>query len=87
MSTQPPATPPPAAPPPYYGPGPSGMPPLGVPNMEFVVYVVALAALGLITALAETVDFSQFVSIAGWVTAAYLVSRGLAKMGRASDTR
>lgn len=61
------------------------MPPLSVPNMEFVVYVVALLALGLITALSETVVWSQFVSVGGWITAAYLVSRGLAKMGRASD--
>lgn len=87
MSTQPPATPPPAAPPPYYGPGPSGIPPLAVPNMEFVVYVVAILALALITALADSVLWNDFVSIGGWITAAYLVSRGLAKMGRATDTR
>lgn len=86
MATQPPA-PPPGTPPPYYGPGPSGMPPLAVPNMEFVVYVVALLGLALITALADSVFWEHFVSIAGWVTAAYLISRGLAKMGRASDTR
>ena len=86
MSTQPPATPPPAAPPPYYS-GPSGMPPLAIPNMEFVVYVVAILALALVTALAESVVWNDFVSIGGWITAAYLVSRGLAKMGRATDTR
>jgi hypothetical protein len=86
MSTQPPAPPPPAAPPPYYGPSPSGMPPLAIPNMEFVVFVVALLALGIITAVADSVAWSQFVSIGGWITAAYLISRGLAKMGRASDT-
>ena len=62
------------------------MPPLSAPNMEFVVYVVAVLALALIAALAETVVWNDFVSIAGWITAAYLISRGLAKMGRASDT-
>ncbi len=62
------------------------MPPLSAPNMEFVVYVVALLGLGLITALADSVFWEHFVSIAGWITAAYLISRGLAKMGRASDT-
>jgi hypothetical protein len=62
------------------------MPPLAIPNMEFVVYVVAILALGLIAALAETVVWNDFVSIGGWITAAYLVSRGLAKMGRAADT-
>jgi len=87
MSTQPPAAPPPAAPPPYYGPGPSGMPPLAIPNMEFVVYVVAILVLGIIAAVADSVHWSHFVSIGGWITAAYLISRGLAKMGRASDTR
>jgi hypothetical protein len=61
------------------------MPPLGIPNMEFVVYVVAIVALGLVTALAETVVWNDFVSVGGWITAAYLISRGLAKMGRASD--
>jgi hypothetical protein len=55
--------------------------------MEFVVYVVAILALALVTALAETVVWNDFVSIGGWITAAYLVSRGLAKMGRATDTR
>lgn len=63
------------------------MPQLPIPNMEFVVYVVAILALGLITALADTVVWADFVSIGGWITAAYLVSRGLAKMGRATDTR
>jgi len=63
------------------------MPQLPIPNMEFVVYVVAILALGLITALAETVVWGDFVSIGGWITAAYLISRGFAKMGRATDTR
>ena len=87
MSTQPPATPPLASPPPYYGPGSSGVPQLPIPNMEFVVYVVAILALGIITAVTDSVHWSHFVSIGGWITAAYLISRGLAKMGRASDTR
>jgi hypothetical protein len=63
------------------------MPQLPIPNMEFVVYVVAILALGLITVFAETVVWAEFVNIGGWITAAYLVSRGLAKMGRATDSR
>lgn len=84
MSTQPPAPPPSQSP--YYGSS-SPVPPLPIPNMEFVVFVVALLVLALITALADSVAWTQFVSVAGWVTAAYLVSRGLAKLGRATDTR
>lgn len=80
MSTQP-STPPPSQSP-YYG---SGAPPIPIPNMEFVVYIVAILALGLITALAETVAWESFASIGGLLTAAYLISRGLAKLGRATD--
>jgi hypothetical protein len=71
----------PSSPPPsqqgYYG---GGLPPVPVPNGELVVYVLALVVVGIVALAAETVAASNWVSFATWATAAYLVSRGLAKL-------
>jgi hypothetical protein len=87
MSTQAP-TPPPATPP---GPPPSqgyysghGLPPFPVPNPELIVYLLALIVLAFAT-LADTVVFAQWVEVAGWITVAYLLSRGLAKLRNVTE--
>ncbi len=85
MSTQQPSAPPPQGGP-YYGGG-TNLPPIPVPNPEFVVYVVALLVLGLIALIADSVVVAQFVSVAMWLTAAYLVARGLAKLGNVHENR
>jgi hypothetical protein len=81
MSTQP-STPPPTSPGGYYG---GGLPPVPVPNPELIVYVVALLVVGIVALAAETVDADTWVQFALWTTAAYLVSRGLAKLRNVSE--
>ena len=56
-----------------------GLPLFPVPNPELIVYLSALIVLALAT-LADTVVFAQWVEVTGWITAAYLLSRGLAKL-------
>jgi len=81
MSTQP-STPPPSSPGGYYG---GGLPPVPVPNPELIVYVVALLVVGIVALAAETVDANTWVQFTLWTTAAYLVSRGLAKLRNVSE--
>jgi hypothetical protein len=69
----------------YYGGGPGGLPPFPAPNGELVVYVVALLVVGLVALIAETIAASEWLSFATVVTAAYLISRGLAKLRNVSE--
>ncbi len=55
------------------------------PNPELIVYVVALLVVGIVALAAETVDADTWVQFALWTTAAYLVSRGLAKLRNVSE--
>jgi hypothetical protein len=81
MSTQP-SPPPPPSQQGYYG---GGLPPVPVPNAELIVYVVALVVVGIIGLAAETVNAASWVEFALWTTAAYLVSRGLAKLRNVTE--
>ena len=82
MST-PPSSPPPG--PGYYGGG--GLPPVPVPNAEAIVFVVALLVVGIVALAAETVTAAQWVDFATWATAAYLIARGIAKLGKVYENR
>jgi hypothetical protein len=79
----PPSSPPPGAG--YYGGG--GMPPVPVPNPEVIVYVVALLVAGIVALAAETLAARDWLEFAKWVTVAYLLARGLAKLGNAHENR
>jgi hypothetical protein len=80
MSTAPP---PPPRQQPYYG---SGAPPIPSINPELIVYILALVVVGLVVILDDkTTVASNWVSFAGIATAAYLISRGLAKMRNVSE--
>ncbi|MBD0289751.1 MAG: hypothetical protein ICV74_00740 [Thermoleophilia bacterium] len=62
---------------PYYGPG---LPP--VPNGELVVFLVVVFVIGLVALAADTVGPRDFVTAATVLTVGYLLSRGLAKLGK-----
>ncbi len=65
---------------PYYGPA---LPP--VPNGELVVFLVIVFVVGLVALAADTVGPRDFVTAATVLTVGYLLSRGLAKLGKASE--
>ena len=80
--SQAPGTPPPSSQG-YYGGG--GFPPMPVPNGELIVYIVALLVAGLVTLLADSIAASDWLGFATWATAAYLISRGLAKLRNVTE--
>ncbi len=51
-------------------------------NAEFLVYVIALIVLALVAKFDDQVSGGDFVYATTWITAAYLISRGLAKASR-----
>ncbi len=81
-ATSPPSQPPP---PPGYNQGhygPAGMQQLPALNGEFVVFVLVWAVLGIIALASDNIGASEFVTATVPLTAAYLLSRGLAKLGK-----
>jgi hypothetical protein len=88
MSTTPPEQPPT---PPQQPPGGYGRPNVNfnldaiMPtpgNAEMVVYILAAIVVAIIALAADSVDSPQWVDWFKWVTAAYLLSRGIAKASR-----
>ena len=51
-------------------------------NAEFLVYVIVLIVLALVAKFDDQVSGDDFVHATTWITAAYLISRGLAKASR-----
>jgi len=51
-------------------------------NAELVVYILAAILVAIIALAADSVDSPQWVDWFKWVTAAYLISRGIAKASR-----
>ncbi len=62
------------------------MPPVPMPNPELIVYLFSLLVVGLATIVDDkTLTASSWVGFAGIATAAYLISRGLAKMRNVNE--
>jgi hypothetical protein len=78
----PPAQPPPTQP--YYG---AAMPPLPAPTGELVVFLLAWLVVFLITLLADAVDWPAFVTATTVLSAAFVISRGIAKAGKVLEGR
>jgi hypothetical protein len=51
-------------------------------NAELVVYILAAILVAIIALAADSVDAPAWVDWFKWVTAAYLISRGIAKASR-----
>ena len=66
-----------------YSPGAFDVARLPIPgNAEFLVYLIALIVLALVAKFDDQVSGGDFVYATTWITAAYLISRGLAKASR-----
>jgi hypothetical protein len=90
MSTTPPeqpsASPPPPPPPPDYT-GLGGRPVSGailpVPgNAELAIFLLVEITLAIVWAASDHVDAGSWVAATTWITAAYIISRGIAKASR-----
>jgi hypothetical protein len=86
---QPPAAPPPPPPgPPGYGYGGLGRTPvsgaiLPVPgNAELAIWFIVEVVLTIVAAVSNTFDVHGWAVATTWLTAAYLISRGIAKASR-----
>jgi hypothetical protein len=98
MSSLPPEEPPQYPPPPppehqhQHAPGPGygglGRSPvsgaiLPVPgNAEFAVWIVAEIVIAIVAGVSDRVDAAGWVTATIWLTAAYIISRGIAKASR-----
>jgi hypothetical protein len=51
-------------------------------NAELVVYILAMILVAIIALAADSVDAPTWVDFFKWATAAYLISRGIAKASR-----
>ena len=51
-------------------------------NAELLIYALALLLIGIVTLVSDDVDAGDFVSATTIITAAYLISRGIAKASR-----
>ena len=82
------ATPPPEQPGPQQGPawtyrGITSGAVMPIPgNAELLLYVVALIVAIIVTAAADSVTMAFWFDFFKWTTAAYLLSRGIAKASR-----
>ena len=66
-----------------YSPGTLDVARLPIPgNAEFLVYLIALIVLAFVAKFDDHVSGGDFVHATTWITAAYLISRGLAKASR-----
>ena len=68
------------------GYGPANWPPgarLPIPgNAEFALYVVVALVMAIVVGIADSVNVGFWIEFMKWTTAAYLLSRGIAKASR-----
>ncbi|HEY3070294.1 MAG TPA: hypothetical protein VGJ34_08255 [Gaiellaceae bacterium] len=84
MSTQQTPPPPPTQ---SYGQPYYGMPTLPSLNGELIVFVLVWVVVFIVTLASDTVDWPGFVIATTWLTAAYIISRGIAKAGKVLEGR
>ena len=87
MSSTP--TPPPPPPPPatsyerqYYP-----MPPVPAPPAELIVFLLAWVVALIVTVAADSVDWPAFLTATTVISAAFIISRGIAKAGKVFEGR
>jgi hypothetical protein len=52
------------------------------PNGEFAIFLLVWAVVFIVTIAADSVDWPQFTIATVFLTAAYMISRGIAKAGK-----
>jgi len=85
MSTQSPTPPPP---PQSYGPQyGASLPQMPTPTSELVFFLLVLFVIGLIVLIADDVGPQSWVTAATALTIGYMLSRGIAKLGKVLENR
>jgi hypothetical protein len=51
-------------------------------NAEFLFWLVVIIFIAIVALFADTIDSPQWLDFTKWVSAAYLLSRGIAKASR-----
>jgi hypothetical protein len=51
-------------------------------NAEFLFWLAAIILVAIVALIADSVDSPQWVEFTKWASAAYLISRGIAKASR-----
>jgi hypothetical protein len=85
-STQPPPPPPPPPSTGYerqYYP----MPPVPAPQAELIVFLLAWVVALIVTVAADSVDWPAFLTATTVISAAFIISRGIAKAGKVFESR
>jgi hypothetical protein len=88
MSTAPPPSqpPPPGYEPGMYGAG-AGFSQLPAINGEFVFFVFVWAVFGIIALASDEIGASEFMTASVPLAVAYILSRGIAKLGKVIESR
>jgi hypothetical protein len=85
MSSTPPPPPPPPATGyerPYYP-----MPPVSAPPSELIVFLLAWVVALIVTVAADSVNWPEFLTATTVISAAFIISRGIAKAGKVFEGR
>jgi hypothetical protein len=72
---------------PYYG---SGMPPVPLPSIELIIFFLVWFVVGIVTLVAdkaEGVNPRHFVAASVALAVGFMISRGLAKLGKVVESR
>lgn len=85
MSSTPRSSPPP--PPPSYERQYAPMPPVAAPSAELIVFLVAWVVALIVTVAADSVDWPAFLTATIVLSAAFIISRGIAKAGKVYESR
>ncbi|MGH3041732.1 MAG: hypothetical protein ACRDNG_08355 [Gaiellaceae bacterium] len=83
-STQPPPPPPPQA---SYERQYYPMPPVPAPPAELIVFLLGWVVALIVTVAADSVDWPAFLTATTVISAAFIISRGIAKAGKVFESR
>jgi hypothetical protein len=81
------STPPPPPPPQSYDRPYYGMPAVPAPPGELIVFLVAWVVALIVTLGADDVGWNQFLLATVFLSAAYIIARGIAKAGKVYEGR
>jgi hypothetical protein len=87
MSSTPPPPPPPPPPATSYERQYYPMPPVPAPPLELIVFLFTWVVALIVTLAADSVDWPAFLTATTVISAAFIISRGIAKAGKVFESR